>query len=1330
MACVLVVAAVDADDNTPRSKMWSWATPKNSAPYARGFNRGGKTAAGTRLDDSLPKADKSESANDANGDLSDSNEELPQVRLNYVSSDWKTVLNELAEVTGSTLVLMDEPDGRYSRRDYTKYTRADAVRILNRDLEPKGFRILEKEKFLTVINVHRERREYTRKERPLLDQPAAHTAAEVPQSGVMQAIGHSTDRLTSVQRAAHEAVQETEPAQPAGPEIVTEKVTPTNLSAVDLSRQVHQAFASRSELIPAGMSGLPAFRVHAPGAGDPSQSRVLFEIEINQQADEILVHAPAAMAARVAQLFQRLDVPPVNNDGQAVRFVAENEHTSEVAREIGPTLNRLAQFRQGAEGVGRATEGDAVPVPPAEAPDAPAASDATDSEKSLMTDVRDEIRGEVTITYVEGVGLVLIGNKRDIDAVARIIQSVEKLAVGSLPKIELHMLRDVDSESLAELLTTVYDNMATLKARNQPQAQAQNADQKQVFVVPVVTPNAVLILAAQPMMDAVKELIDKLDQPIDPEKEIAVYHLKFAVASQVLTSLQTFYDSRPGLGTAIRSFADIRTNTVVIQARPNDIKAVSALIEELDRDDSNAVLHVERIKLKYATADDLASFLSRAIQSVLNPPSQQTQQGGIGAFPAAVGGTTQAAQQLRDSKAVVLEFLSRGENSQQLIKSGLLTDVRITSEPRTNSLLLSAPEASFPLLQELINVLDTPSATVANIKVFPLKNADAVSTATLLQSLFTPNTQQQGNGQQGQQQGGLQVVDATDTSSALIPLVFQSDSRTNSVIAIGGASALTVAEAIISRLDNSDSKNRRREVIRLRNTPAADIANALTLYLQQIRDIAQIDPERITTNQLLEQEITVQAEPVSNNLLIAATPRYFDDIVRIVQQLDREPQQVMIQACLVQVSLTNDLEFGIELGFQDPLLFNRSVAGVPGFNFNNLGPLGNNTTAANPASVGTQGLSNFALGRTDSTLGFGGLVLAASSNSVSALLRALAATSDIQILSRPSILAVDNQIAEITQGQTVPRPQGVTVTGTGVVSPTIQDTPVGILLSVIPRITPEGQVIMVLVAQKSELSDQSVPIFADASSGNVVSSPIINATRAQTTIKVPDGQTIVVGGMITTNDTTVTRKVPWLGDLPVVGHAFRYDQFRNDRTELLIFLTPRILRTDCDAEDLKQIEAERLHFFESDVEEVQGPIYQLPTPRPYLGPNYQATLPTSPLPPIALPGLITPTPDHQAPTQGSSGLVTPGIPGVPGGQSAPIPNSGQVVPALPPGAMVLPPSQPNAPLPGTIPPETLLDTPRSNGGPVLHPWPIEPATNSRRVKSDYGQYYGRQPLPN
>src|SRR5262249_52011990 len=335
-----------------------------------------------------------------------------------------------------------------------------------------------------------------------------------------------------------------------------------------------------------------------------------------------------------------------------------------------------------------------------------------------------------------------------------------------------------------------------------------------------------------------------------------------------------------------------------------------------------------------------------------------------------------------------------------------------------------------------------------------------------------------------------------------------------------------VVEAVILTLDESDIRQRQNEVYRLKNSPAANVAQAITNFLQTQRQVETADPGPISPFEQIEREVIVVPETTSNSLLISATPRYFKDIYELVVKLDRSPKQVLIQALIVEVTLNNTDEWGMELGIQDSILFKRSLlttapqflttttltpggnvssqsvlsqSNVPGYLFSGQA-LGNNTSPnINPSTIGGQGSTGFNTGLTNSTLGYGGLVLQAGSENVNLLLRALAARTRVDVLSRPQIRTVDNQIAQIQAGQEVPRINGFTPSGTaGVITPTVQQRSIGIILQVTPRISPDGLVIMEVVARRDSLSNQQVSLGFSAA-GTTITSPIINTTNAQTT---------------------------------------------------------------------------------------------------------------------------------------------------------------------------------------------------------------------------------------
>ncbi len=1203
----------------------------------------------------------------------------PEFRINYINTSWTKVLNDVAEASGCDLVVLDAPSGTYSRHDWSKHSRTEAIRILNQSLEPLGYRLIHKGRYLTVMAVERSRVEYPRREFSASRSSAPAPTHEIPNSAPQSAINRpvpATSAVTLVpvpEWTRHESrVQSVEftdaIASETSAEVISVQIAPKKRTAVDLARQLHAAFKKRATMLEAGPHGLPAIRVAAGVQNavfadaeqtSPASTGPTFVLEVDVKQNQLWLEAAEPTARSLERLLLQLDRQTVA-PGQTERLVVGTEKTTEVAGRLQPELSRLLEMRR-QEAIGQPVAADAAPefpwstqsdkvwtalaqapaaepatdeapgtaqIPRADTPDAATAPRA--GEKDPLPELIGNLKGDVTLEALQDLDmLILRGNEKDVEQVMQVIRAIEQMAVGTAPEIHLLKLQHVNSDSLATLLKDVYERLSTLQARGTSQSR------KTVDIVPVGRPNAIMIMAPESVMESIITLASELDQPVDPSSEVQVFALRHAVASQVVTVMEDFFADRVGLGTRVRVTADVRTNSVIVQARPSELTEVTLLIKKMDRDDAKSVNQIRTIRLNHAAADELAEFLSNAIQSVVNPARTTTTTGGV-------GGAGQAPQELRDSKAVVLEFLAHDGNAGQLLRSGLLSDIRISGDVRTNTLMITAPKQSLPLLEELVRLLDQPSAAVADIKVFSLKNADASAAVTLLAELFSSTA----NNNQQNQQMGIQIAGATDASSSLVPLRFSTDVRTNSVIAIGGADALRMVEAILLRLDQSDSRNRQNTVIKLRNSAAADVAAAITQFLDGQRQLLTLDPNRISTSELLEQEVIVTPEPVSNSLLISATPRYYENIYRIANELDREPAQVLIQALLVGVQLDNNDEFGVELGYQNDVLFDRSVldaiqtisetttlpngtqttsqriisqTSLPGFLFNNQ-QLGNNT-ASSPNSVGGQGLSSFNLGRVNSDLGFGGLVLSASSENVSVLIRALAARRNVRVLSRPQVLALDNQTAQIQVGQRVPIVNGVTVTQTGSNPNIIQDE-AGIILTVAPRISPEGQIVMEVTAEKSAFTGADVPIFTDVANGNVVTSPIKDITTARTSVKVPDGQTIIMGGMITESADTSERKVPWLGDVPIIGRAFRYDSHSNRRTELLIFLTPRIVHCDTDMEFIKQVEAGRLHYFQEEAEAVHGPLFGLPEEQRWTTPE--------PTPGVA-PGMGTaPTIDHPA----------------------------------------------------------------------------------------------------
>ena len=1173
------------------------------------------------------------------------------LRLNYFDARWDRVLQDLADHAELTLVMDRVPPGRFARRDRTRYSFDDCVRILNRELEGPGFRLIRKDDFLVVLDLDQARTRYARpilsssgstSEQPAGDPDAARwrrmsrgtdhefraTSARVDRSDFQWASDSSPHQDSASDSGADQTIDTTttplsrrasredsasSDADTDTPELpVIRMVAVKQSTAVEVARKVFLLFERRAKLVRDGVKGLPTFVVYDTN-DTKREGPPLFRVGIDQQENTLIVEASPTRAESLITLLTRLDQSANGDDNTTTQIVPSDNITEEAVEDLNDQLRRMMTLR--------AREGpERSPTTPD--PVLPAVSDT----EAL------NLRGDIEIQAMPELGVLLIrGNKEDLDRLAPVIEQLEAMSIGSLPDIHLLELQHVNSEALAELLTSVYDRLAELRQRG-------DEDRQSVAFFPVVQPNMILILAPRLELDSILDLAEKLDTQLDPESEFRIFELKNANAAQVVTALDSFYEERPGLRTRVRAVADIRTNTVIVQGLPRDLTEVARLVKGLDRDEPGAVHQVRVVELNHATAEELAEVLNSAIQAVTTPP-QTTTGGGFGG--------NQGPQELRDTKSVALEFLTSDGRAQRLIRSGFLVDVRINADPRSNALIVSAPEASMELMLALIASLDRAPAATAAIKVFALKNADAEQSVELLTTMFE-NTNQE-------EQLGVQIAGMENAVSSLIPVQFSADIRTNTVLAVGSDEALSIVEAILLRLDTDDTHQRTTTVVQLRNAPAELVSASINTYLEQQQQLQDSTEDLISNIERLRQEVIVAEDINSNSLIVSASPDYYSQIMEIITELDATPPQVVIQALLVEVGLESTDEFGIELGFQDPVLFGRSIvetaddlitiptvtnvpgvgqvestaiisqSNTPGFNFGNTSaPLGNNAVG-NPGLIGAQGISNFSLGRQNGDLSFGGFVFSAQSDAVSILLRALAARRTLHVLSRPQIRTTHNNIASIRVGQEVPVVNGVVI-DEGIVSPQIEQTDTGIILEVTPRITPDGTVAMEVYAEKSRLAPGGVPVFTDITTGNTIESQIRDISIADTVVNVPNGQTIVIGGMITKSDESLERKVPWLGDLPVLGRLFRYDSTNTARTELLIFLTPRIIYGDVDSELIKQVETERLHFIESEAEEIHGPIYSIP---PRAGFGFQGMMPPgnsytpsapSPVMPDATPG--------------------------------------------------------------------------------------------------------------
>jgi general secretion pathway protein D len=292
--------------------------------------------------------------------------------------------------------------------------------------------------------------------------------------------------------------------------------------------------------------------------------------------------------------------------------------------------------------------------------------------------------------------------------------------------------------------------------------------------------------------------------------------------------------------------------------------------------------------------------------------------------------------------------------------------------------------------------------------------------------------------------------------------------------------------------------------------------------------------------------VTIQADAANNALIVMAPEPVYNNIRAIVEKLDNRRAQVYVEALIVEVSADRAAEFGIQWQYLQGANSTNSYVGG-GTNFNPLNS-GRNIigTSLNLGSA-ANGLN---LGIIRGSITIPGL---GTITNLALLVRALQGDTTSNILATPNLLMLDNEEARILVGQNVPFITGqYAQTGsTTTVTPfqTIERRDVGVLLRVKPQITEGGTVRLVVYEEVSRVSDTTNPAGI-----------ITNTRTLESTVLVEDGQIIVLGGLIQDSQTDGTQKLPFLGDIPVVGALFRYDTRSRNKTNLMVFLRPTIVR--------------------------------------------------------------------------------------------------------------------------------------------------------------------------
>ncbi len=583
----------------------------------------------------------------------------------------------------------------------------------------------------------------------------------------------------------------------------------------------------------------------------------------------------------------------------------------------------------------------------------------------------------------------------------------------------------------------------------------------------------------------------------------------------------------------------------------------------------------------------------------------------------------------RSGQIVTQIFTLRHENPNNLVpilRPLITANNTINVNPGTSALVITDYADNLARIGKIVAALDQPSST--DFEIIPLEHAVAADVATLVQRLAEGASAVPGvPGAQGGAAGSTSII---------------ADSRSNSLIVRAPTAAkLQSIRAAIARLDRpieGSGPAGNIWVVHLKNADAAKLATVLRAAFGNVgsggggggggaatRAITPAATPNAAGAGGASTQATapisasaepstggfVQADPSTNSLIITGPEPLYRQVRVMIDKLDTRRAQIYIESMIVEVSGENAADFG----FQWQGLIGKSgdsnLVGV-GTNFTPAGGSGNIISLSTGAASGSVALGeglNIGLIRN-----YGGVY------ALAAIARLLQSQTSTNIISTPNLITMDNEEAKIVVGSNVPFVTGqFTQTGTATTNPfqTIERKDVGITLRIKPQVGEGGTVRMQIYQESSSVSDKVAP-------GTTNAGPSTNKRQIESNVMVDDGGIIVLGGLIEDRFVENKSKVPLLGDLPYVGGLFRSESRTKNRTNLMVFLRPVVLRDATSTDKLTLDRYDVIRAQQKDAQPLPNPMLPLkdspvlPPMRPAseaaIGPQSAASLPAAAAP--------------------------------------------------------------------------------------------------------------------
>ncbi len=917
---------------------------------------------------------------------------------------------------------------------------------------------------------------------------------------------------------------------PANIETLAKLIEQLDTAGEDLAGMVTRVIPLRNTSAPIVDNTLSEFAAHIALRKGRS-SRPLTRVTSETSTNSVVIIGPTDEVSQLTKLLSELDKDDLREREPHTYFL-QNAQASQVAVQIQQVMSQISMGPNAAR---------IVPIPdnnallvlanPADRDviervlktlDTPEGglqrvhlyrlkhADPTQLVQSLRTTMSQTA---AIAAHPESNSIIFADTQSNVDQLFKIIKELDKESRPEDLVSEVISLQNSKAGAISQPLQTIISQINAQRIR-------RNKPPLQSFADPDA--NSVVIVGASDDVAPMARIVRELDAESLSERKPEVFFLEYARASDMANEIRQLFVETSRLGAPSRVVADEWANALLVIADPRDMDWIRRLIKELDTREGR-----KRVVEIFVLENADASVLSERLQGLFVPGS------GTGS---------------RSRRPSYYDDYFGGRRSETLTEG----QVTIIADQRLNALIVTAEPQDMSQVADLIDALDIQAPNLEGPVVYHIENGEAETLAQTLESLFSDTSYQ----------GGYYYPVERDTSisglSGKVRVI--AEPTTNSIIVLASSPrAFDVVEKMLKELDRPSVQSGRTNIIPVKHALAQDLKKLLT-DLFKPEDNAGAGRRRFLFDDFfgggmaggagggsfsnLIGKVRIEADTRTNSLLVITPDLYRPSVENLISALDAPTSQVLLETLIVEVTLGDDCDQGIQWGV-DPTtgevgkvaISNREVLTFDNdrsdfFDPNEFGNSVFNTAAEN--------LQFFSLNQTQ----------------FQAVINFLQSNRNLNVQSRPGILTENNRKATVRVGTRTPTISNITVTN-NTTSTEVAYEELGLTLEVTPHIN-SATMVTLTVNLKDGAIDPTIPPLAGTAY-------TFTDREFVTQLKVTNHHTAILAGVISQKESSQVHQVPFLHRLPVVGNkVFTNTAHTTEKVELLTFITPYILNSRAD----------------------------------------------------------------------------------------------------------------------------------------------------------------------